>query len=55
MRTYVFTYKRVVQITIWAEDEPQARQFLQDKIDRLVTLDVELPRHQSSYEVLTSY
>ena len=55
MKTFVFSYKRVVQITVQAEDEPSARQELQAKIDAALSWGIEVPHTQIIYELFSAY
>jgi hypothetical protein len=55
MHTFVFTYKRVVQITVQADDEPSARHELQNKIDAAEALGIQVPHSHIIYELFTSY
>lgn len=53
-KTFVFSYKRVVQITVYATDKEAARLLLKDKIDQARSLGIELPRYEA-YEILNNY
>lgn len=55
MKTFVFSYKRVVQITVQAEDEPSARQELQAKIDAARSWGIDVPHSHIIYELFSSY
>jgi hypothetical protein len=55
MKTFVFSYKRVIQITVVANSEPEARQQLQSKIDQAVAMDICVPHSSQLYEVLSAY
>lgn len=56
MTTFIFSYKRVVEVTIQADDEAEARTKLQAEVDRVNDSGmISIPRAQMRYELLSAY
>ena len=55
MKKFWFTYRNEINIMIEADDEPEARQRLQEKIDAAIQLGVLIPSGQYYYDLVSAY